>query len=341
MKKVILFLVDSLMPEILDDCRRHRTVPALNFLIERGKFWPDCVTVFPTMTASVDSSLLTGVYPDRHKVPGLVWYDPEKKEIINYINGLSTVWKLGIGKCARNVITNLNEVHLSKEVTTLFEELADRGKTSASINAIIHRGHKKHRVKLPFLLQVATRFQSYEDISGPEVLTLGALLDTDLNQQIPAHLQRATKMYGINDEYAVHVTRLLIQSGDQPDFILCYLPDNDHEVHRKNPAHAEAALIKVDHHLQEILNTFSSWDEAIEECVFIVISDHGQTRIGKSRREFNIDLDVLLHSFSMVELGEQPNHHDVVVCNNERSAYVYPLKPEIEKQLIDKLAADS
>jgi predicted AlkP superfamily pyrophosphatase or phosphodiesterase len=38
------------------------------------------------MIASVDSSLLTGTYPDVHQVPGLVWYDPEEKEIINYGN---------------------------------------------------------------------------------------------------------------------------------------------------------------------------------------------------------------------------------------------------------------
>lgn len=341
MKKVILLLVDSLMPEILDDCRRHRTVPALNFLIERGGFWPDCVTVFPTMTASVDSSLVTGVYPDRHKVPGLVWYDPEKKEIVNYGNGIHCVWKLGIDKCTKHVIFNLNEEHLSKEVTTLFEDLADRGKTSASINTIIHRGRHKHRVKLPFLFQLGTRNQPYEDISGPEVLTLGAFVDTELKNKIPSHLQGMNKKYGINDEYAIYGAKLLIESGNQPDFMLVYLPDNDHEVHRKNPAHAEDALIKVDHHIQDILNSFPSWEEAIEQCVFIVTSDHGQTRIGVSREEYNIDLDILLHSFRMLELGEQLDHHDVVVCNNERSAFVYPLKQELEPQLIRKLATES
>lgn len=342
MKKVILFLVDSLMPEILSDCMRHRTVPALRFLIERGQFWSDCVTVFPTMTASVDSSLLTGVYPDRHKVPGLVWYDPEKKEIVNYGNGIFCVWKLGIDKCAKQVIHNLNEVHLSKEVTTLFEELADRGKTSASINTIIHRGRHKHKVKLPFFLKLGTRFQAYEEISGPEVLTLGALLDTELTKEIPSYLQRAYKRYGINDGYATYATKRLVESGEQPDFTLIYLPDNDSEVHRKNPAHAEDALIKVDHHLQEILNAFPSWEEAIKQCVFIVTSDHGQTRIGVSREEYNIDLDRLLHSFRLLELGEQINDdHEVVVCNNERSAYIYPLKPEKNKQLIEKLTTES
>lgn len=66
-----MLLVDSLMPNILEDAIRHKTVPALQFLKDRGRYWPNCVTVFPTMTASVDSSLLTGEYPDVHRVPGL------------------------------------------------------------------------------------------------------------------------------------------------------------------------------------------------------------------------------------------------------------------------------
>jgi hypothetical protein len=64
MKKVILLLVDSLMPTALEAGIRHKTVPALQFLMDRGRYWNNCATVYPTMTASVDSSLLTGVYPD-------------------------------------------------------------------------------------------------------------------------------------------------------------------------------------------------------------------------------------------------------------------------------------
>lgn len=150
MKKIILLLIDSLMPTILDDCIRHRTVPGLKFLMDRGKYWPNCVTVFPTMTASVDCSLLTGTYPDQHRIPGLIWYDPENEEIINYVNGWNCIRKLGLSNCAQHVLFNLNEKHLSTRVSTIFEELNQRGKTSASINAIVHRSVTRHAVRLPF-----------------------------------------------------------------------------------------------------------------------------------------------------------------------------------------------
>jgi predicted AlkP superfamily pyrophosphatase or phosphodiesterase len=340
MKKVILLLVDSLMPNILENCMREKTVPALQFLKERGRYWSNCVTVFPTMTASVDSSLLTGVYPDVHRIPGLVWYDPEEKEIINYVNGWKCVRKLGLSKCAQNVLYNLNEKHLSKQVTTLFEELADRGRTSASINAIVHRGRKKHHIRPTFLINLATGFRFRDDISGPDILTLGSMVQTNLERKIPSHIQGVRRLCGINDEYAVSVAKVLIESGNQPDFMLVYLPDNDHEIHRKNPDHAEESLIRVDKHIQEILHAFGSWDDALHQCVFIVISDHGQTRIGKEH-EFNIDLDKLLEPFRVLQLGEGVSDHDLVVCNNERMAYIYPLRLDKQQKIRQQLLSES
>ncbi len=319
---------------------RHKTVPALRFLIERGRYWPNCVTVFPTMTASVDSSLVTGVYPDRHRIPGLIWYHPEEQSIVNYINGWKCILKLGLSDCVKHVLYNLNEKHLSKQVTTVFEDLAAKGKTSASINAIVHRGTKKHRVKPPFLVELATKFQSYPDVSGPDVLTLGSMVESEVTDRIPARLSGAHRMYGINDRFAVMAAKTLIQEERTPDFMLVYFPDNDHEVHRKNPAHAEEALIKVDGQIQEILDTFESWDEALNQFVFIVISDHGQTRIGGKPR-YNIDLDRLLQPFRVLQLGETVNGHDLAVANNERMAYIYPLKPGLEQRLIPLLVRES
>jgi len=340
MKKVILLLVDSLMPGTLEDAFRHRTVPALQFLTERGRYWPDCVTVFPTMTASVDSSLLTGVYPDRHRVPGLIWYDPDRKTIVNYMNGWKCVKKLGIVSCIRNVLYDLNETHLSKEVTTIFEELDVRGKTSAAVNAMVHRGGKKHPVRLSPLADFLTQYRLRGEISGPEVLTLGALTKTEMAEGIPKRLMGAGQFYGITDSFAVHVVQTLIRSGRQPDFILAYLPDNDHKVHKQNPDHAETALIGVDRKIQQILNMFGSWDEALDRCVFIVTGDHGQSRIGNGE-SFQIDLDELLGNFRILQLGETVGHHDLVVANNERMAYVYPLADEHLGEAVKQLATDS
>ncbi|MFD3274080.1 alkaline phosphatase family protein [Paenibacillus dendritiformis] len=341
MKKIILLLIDSLMPTILDDCIRHRTVPGLKFLMDRGKYWPNCVTVFPTMTASVDCSLLTGTYPDQHRIPGLIWYDPENEEIINYVNGWNCIRKLGLSNCAQHVLFNLNEKHLSTRVSTIFEELNQRGKTSASINAIVHRSVTRHGVRLPFLMNVSTGFRfRNRSIAGPDIMTLGAMVDAKMNQELPRTMLRYTRRCGINDAYAAYVTRDLIRSNQLPDFTLVYFPDNDHEIHKKNPAHGEEPLIRVDQHIQQILNAFDSWEEAVNQCVFITTSDHGQTRIGKGNH-FNIDLDQLLQAFSVLQLGHKVSStHDLVVCNNERMAYLYPLRMEKFQAMIEQLVSE-
>lgn len=340
MKKVIVLLVDSLIPSVLERCMRERLVPAFQFLVDHGQYWSNCVTVFPTMTASVDSSLLTGVFPDKHRVPGLIWYDPEAKEMINYINDWKCLYKQGITTIAKNVLYYLNEKHLSQEVTTLFEDLANRGVTSASINLLVHRGAKEHRLKLPYFMDLATGFQLRDPISGPDFLTLGRLIPTPFDSEFVKKYGKFSAYCGINDDYAVQMLRRLIQSEQLPDVTLVYLPDNDHQIHQKSPDNAESALIQIDQRIQVILRAFGSWETALNQSIFIVTSDHGQTRIGKGKH-YLINLDQLLQSFRGLSLGEKAQGHDFVLCNNERMAYLYPLKPNMEQAIIQTLSHDS
>jgi hypothetical protein len=53
--------------------------------------------------------------------------------------------------------------------------LAERGLTTASINMIIHRGHMKHRLQLPRPLKWTARIDTKQEISGPDILTIGAM----------------------------------------------------------------------------------------------------------------------------------------------------------------------
>lgn len=341
MKKVILFLIDSMMPDVLERCIAAKRAPGMQFLMERGQYIPDCVTVFPTMTASIDCSLITGVYPDQHKVPGLVWYDPAKGKMYNYINGAIPVKKIGIAHCASNVLFDLNERHLSKEVRTIHEVVEENKLVSGSINVIAHRGHKQHQVHMPPLLDALTSFKLREKVSGPTIMSLGTLVRPDIFRPITWNMaQTLTEGYGINDTYAIDVLIEVIRSGKQPHFTLVYLPENDHKLH-KSPLDAVSHLADVDTHLVRFLDSFDSWEQMLERNVCILISDHGQTIIGESD-DHNIPLDRLLRGFSIQPLGaEVTAQMDVVICNNERMTYLYPvdtskLMPIVEAVSIDQ-----
>ncbi|MDI5789725.1 alkaline phosphatase family protein [Bacillus licheniformis] len=41
-------------------------------------------SAYPTMSVAIDSTLLTGTYPNIHRVPGLVWYNQAEQRIVNY-----------------------------------------------------------------------------------------------------------------------------------------------------------------------------------------------------------------------------------------------------------------
>ncbi|TCS82553.1 alkaline phosphatase family protein [Tepidibacillus fermentans] len=342
MKKIILILIDALMPEALENGIKSGKTPGLKFLMENGVYQPHCVTSFPTMTATVDSSLMTGTYSDQHKIPGLVWYDPKEKRIINYVNGAKTVLALGIRKAAKDVLYHLNQVHLNSKTKTIYEELADHGKTSGAVNFIIHRGRTVHTLKLPFLLNLITRFSlQNKKIKAADILSIGALhkprfpgrkIFWNWNQSVFSH-------FGINDNYTTEVVKFIIESGHQPDFLMVYLPDHDHYLH-KHIDQPLPSLEKVDQKIVQILNLFGTWEQALKQNTFIIIGDHGQTKIGKTQNH-NIDLDQILAQFQVVKLGKKVHPNDqLVIGNNERMVYLYPLKKEIEKDLLNVLLQD-
>lgn len=83
-KKVIFILVDSLIAKSIDEVIAQKRLPAFKYLVEHGQYYRDMVSSFPTMSVSIDSSLLTGAYPDVHRVPGLSWYSSQEQRVINY-----------------------------------------------------------------------------------------------------------------------------------------------------------------------------------------------------------------------------------------------------------------
>ncbi|NRS47794.1 alkaline phosphatase family protein [Brevibacillus sp. HB2.2] len=340
MKKVILFLIDSMMPDVLERCIAANKAPALRFFMEHSQYIPDCVTVFPTMTASIDCSLITGVYPDQHKVPGLVWYDAEQKQMVNYINGVASIRKIGISSCAENVLFDLNERHLSKDVKTIHEVLEENKLVSGSINVIAHRGHKQHKVKMPTLLDTITSFSLREKVSGPTIMSMGTLVSPALFRTVPwGFSQSALEGYGINDTYAIDVMIEVIRSGHQPHFTLVYLPENDHKLH-KSPEDAVQHLADVDKQLARLLDSFASWEQMLERNVCILISDHGQTVIGESE-DHNIPLDHLLANFSVHALGtDVTSEVEVVICNNERMAYLYPVNGTNPLSIVEAVSVE-
>lgn len=325
-KQVILLIMDSLMDKPLQETIRKGNAPAFDFLMKNGRYSPSLVSSFPTMSVTIDSTLLTGTYPNRHRVPGLVWYDAKKQKIINYGTGVGEILKLGPIRVMNDSLMELNNTHLNPQIKTIHDQIAERGKTSASLNAFIYRGPIKHTLKLPNAVASMTPLPKEMQTHGPKWLSYGVLSQISPLNSTNTYLWNS---YGFNDKFTAEELKYLIRERKLPDVTVAYFLNNDRTVHREGPDTTKG-IEKSDKLLQDILNTFGSWENALKETTWIVLGDSGQTFIEQGRNNAVVDLRKLLGSYRVAKLNQPVSPEDQVVLGvNERMAYIYSLAPEL------------
>lgn len=331
-KKVIFLLADSLMVQAIDQGISKQELPALQFLIEHGQYYQNLVSSFPTMSVTIDSSLLTGAYPDVHHVPGLTWYSADNKKVVNYGTGPMEVLKHGVHPVLTDALIHLNGSHLNGNLPTIYEDLARRGLTSGSINGLIYRGASDHKLSIPGWIQDSASLPKEIQVKGPDLLSLGSL--SNPFQGIKSLPDGPTNRMGINNEFAIEAVKYLIQSNALPDFLFVYLPELDQEMHKKGPTGGRKVK-ELDQQLQSLLQTFGSPEKALQDAVLIIAGDSGMTRILPAEQNPVIDLPSLLGDAGVLRPGEAVSEKtEIVLAVNETMAYVYSLKAD--RSLRDK-----
>ncbi|TGE32719.1 alkaline phosphatase family protein [Desulfosporosinus sp. Sb-LF] len=345
MKKVILFVIDSLHPAVLRRILSEGNAPALAFLAKHGTYFDRVVSSFPTMTPVATSSMITGTWPDRHRVPGFIWYNEEIRKIVDYGATLQSILKIGPKKILRNLLIKLNEEHLNPETPTLYEELESRGYSTGNVNFFMYRATHPHQAKIPFSLSLATGFRlKQETVSGPSHLTLGQLVHPPFSGRLTSYPRGVFHRFGFNDAFSGKIVAQLIREGKQPDFTVVYFPDNDKYSHYYGPLRTGPSIERADQQVASVLDEFGSWEKALEENVMIVTGDHSQSTVGLSE-EYLIDLDHALKSFKRLRATEEAsedNNKEIAICPNERMAFIYLLqrKSEILPEIVSILAKD-
>lgn len=316
-KPVILIVIDSLMNEPLQKAIQENKAPALSFLINNGYIEPQVISSYPTMSVTIDSTLLTGTYANEHKIPGLIWFKEDENRMISYGSGISEMWHNGIKNVARDSVIRLNNEHLSNNVQTIHEQLATRNIQSASINGLLYRGNVKHHLHVPKLISTTKLLPNEIITNGPTLLSLGAL--SQYNPENDRH-KFAWKRLGVNNDFTVGELKYLIQQNKLPPFTLAYLPDADAAIHKNGPNDIKA-LEEADQSLQEMLNNYPSWEEAIQQATWIILGDSGQSLVKENKETALIDLTELLQQYSFWE--RKNTNGQIAIAINERMAYVY------------------
>ncbi|MHB8073836.1 alkaline phosphatase family protein [Desulfosporosinus fructosivorans] len=329
MKKVILFVIDSLHPVVLRRILEQGHAPALRFLAEHGTYFDRVISSFPTMTPVATSSMITGTWPDRHGVPGFIWFNDENRKIVDYGATPYSVLKIGTEKVLRNLLIKLNEEHLNPKTPTLYERLEASGYSTGNVNFFMHRATHLYQAKVPLLLALATGFHlTQAEVSGPSHLTLGQLIHPPFTDSLNSYPRGVLNRFGFNDVFSGKISAQLIREGKQPDFMAVYFPDNDKYSHNYGPLRTGVSIERADSLVASVLDECGSWERALEENVIIVTGDHAQSTVGLGK-EYLIDLDGALKSFKRLkstEVATEDNDKEIAICPNERMAFIYILK---------------
>ncbi|WP_334077565.1 alkaline phosphatase family protein [Paenibacillus sanfengchensis] len=338
-KKVILIVADSLMPQAIKDGLTNKKLPAFQYLIEHGQYYSNMVSSFPTMSVTIDSSLLTGAYPDDHRIPGLTWYSTKDQELINYGTGPLEVATLGIDPVLTNAVIHLNGRHLNPQLPTIYEDLARLGRRAGSINGLIYRGTESHTLSPPAWMHAPTSLPKSVTVKGPDFLALGALSDPLKGiVNLPDGL---TRRMGMNNDFSIETANYLIRNNKLPDFLYVYLPDLDKKIHKQGPSPKLKGVQELDRQLQTLLDSFGSPEQALQKAVIIVLGDSGMTRILPQREDSVIELRSLFRGYNVLQPGDKvTDETEAVLAVNETMAYVYNLKSDELKPFADILKTD-
>ncbi|TLS36104.1 alkaline phosphatase family protein [Pseudalkalibacillus caeni] len=339
-KPVVVLVVDSLMDKPLQKLIKSGQVPAFEFFYKNANYYqPEMVASYPSMSVSMDSTLLTGTYPDQHKIPALNWYNVDQKKVINYGTSSKEVLTVGLKQVLEDSIYHLSNQHLSDNVTTIHEKLHSEGNQSASLNALVYRGSETQTLFNPRITSLFNLLPEKKTVSGPGYLSFGKLSYYNAENKKNAGI---FKDLGFNNTFTAQELKYLIENKTLPSYTIAYFPDNDHTIHKNGPSDVKG-IKQTDQALQTVLNAFTSSEEALESVTWIIMGDGGQTPIGSDKKEALIPLRPLLSQYQITKTGEKVKQDDeIVLAVNERMAYIYSLDENIPlNEIADTVLGDS
>jgi len=326
--KLVLCVIDAMAPAMLERAVAEGVAPMLATLIERGRYVPDCVAAFPSVTPVCAASIVTGVAQDEHLIPGMNWFHREEHRYVEYGSSFRAAQRFGITRQLTDTVYNMNRAHLSPETPTVFESLddADRsgqsGKRTAGTTYLMYRGRHRHE---PTRDTALTRFTSRlmrHPVMGPR-----ELFYADIFASRKTDCRSALGMPGVRDRHSGCVSAYMVEH-DLFDFLLLSLPDNDWYSHKHGPEGQVHSIAQADLQLARVFNAGGGVDRFLEEHAVIAMADHSQALV-----ESTIALQDELAELGVLgpkggTEGARGNGEDeahIAVCPSQRGAMVYAL----------------
>jgi len=330
-QKVVLAVIDSLKPEMLERAIDEGQAPALKAIRERGTYIRDCVSTYPSVTPVASSTIATGATPAEHEIASMNWYHRGEERYVEYGSSFPATRAFGVVRSLYDTVYNMNMAHLSRATPTVFERLDDAGLRTACTTYLIYRGRHRHQ---PSGESVYRRIGAAATFRHP-VWAARELFYADLFDSRSTGCTSALGMPGQRDRHTGCVGAHLVEH-DLFDFLLFSLPDNDTHSHRFGPYAQVKSIAEADRALERIMHVAGGVDDFLEDHAVAVMSDHSQTQV-----EDRVNLVQALPDWRVLTPADPlPGAAEVAVCPAARSAMAYVLDESMRERLAPKLAAD-
>jgi hypothetical protein len=313
-------VIDAMAPAMLERAVAAGSAPVLERMIERGRYIPDCVAAFPSVTPVCAASIVTGVAQDLHRIPAMNWFHREEDRYVEYGSSFRAAQRFGITRQLTDTVYNLNRAHLSPDTLTVFEALDDAEVRTAGTTYLMYRGRYRHEPQRDTALTRIAATLMRHPVMGPR-----ELFYADIFSSRPTGCRSGLGMPGVRDRHSGCVSAYLVEH-DLFDFLLLSLPDNDWYSHKHGPDAQVESIAQADLQLARVFEASGGVDEFLSEHAVIAMADHSQAPVTSTiaLQDELAELGVL--GPTRGPRGEEPR---IAVCPSQRAAMVYALhEPE-------------
>ncbi|HEX5852416.1 MAG TPA: alkaline phosphatase family protein [Solirubrobacteraceae bacterium] len=319
--KLVLCVIDAMAPAALERAIAAGVAPTLEHLVRGGRYVPDCVAAFPSVTPVCAASIVTGARQDAHLIPGMNWFHREESRYVEYGSSFRAAQRFGIARQLTDTVYNMNRAHLAGETLTVFESLDDADVRTAGTTYLMYRGRHRHEPQRDTTLTRVASALIRHPVMGPR-----ELFYADIFASRRTGCRSGLGMPGVRDRHSGCVSAYLVEH-DLFDFLLLSLPDNDWHSHKRGPDAQVQSIGQADLQLARVMNAAGGVEEFLREHAVIVMADHSQAPVTASiaLQDELAELNVLAPTRS-AEVGDDDGSR-IAVCPSQRAAMVYALHP--------------
>ncbi len=326
--KVLFWIIDGLNVQAFHDVAKENR--DLKFLMENG-YYTECVTIFPSITPAAHATLITGWYPKKTRIPAFDWVEEkpcfiEEQAERKYWRCMPDFKRYQGNKVDVNISKKffselgdafeLNQQLLNPNISTVFETLGEDHFTEC-IKEWIHRGTDDFIGTT--VSQAIREFSSKLERKSSMINVLGAL-----------YREGAFRFAGLD-------------WGNRKclaDLIVYWKTGTDTKSHSYGPNHPEVR-IETEEAIQKLADTIRFYRSHTNKPLYVVITaDHSQSEVHQYS-----DLVEKLEKFSRtrkLKFASRDNRHhpeklnnaDIIIANNDRAAFIYIFKKDVQDDVI-------